>query len=85
MSVEKTTVDAVGVDQKQWYRVGGVAATPDRRADAPCPARTLRAGQDWLFWGSRSAQGRGPDLRGPDLTSTRSSLVYTCGLTGNPN
>ena len=26
MSVEKTTVDAVGVDQKRWYRVGGVAA-----------------------------------------------------------
>lgn len=26
MRVEKTTVDAVGVDQKQWYRVGGVAA-----------------------------------------------------------
>jgi len=26
MSIEKTTVDAVSVDQKQWYRVGGVAA-----------------------------------------------------------
>jgi hypothetical protein len=26
MRVEKTTVDAVGVDQKQWYRVWGVAA-----------------------------------------------------------
>jgi hypothetical protein len=26
MSVEKTTVDAGGVDQKRWYRVGGVAA-----------------------------------------------------------
>jgi hypothetical protein len=26
MTVEKTTVDAVGVDQKQCYRVGGIAA-----------------------------------------------------------
>ncbi|MGA2114947.1 MAG: hypothetical protein ABSH56_09385 [Bryobacteraceae bacterium] len=26
MSIEKTTVDAVSVDQKQWYRAGGVAA-----------------------------------------------------------
>jgi len=26
MGVEKTTVDAIGVHQKQWYRVGGVAA-----------------------------------------------------------
>jgi hypothetical protein len=26
MSVEKTTVDAVGGDQKRWYRVGGFAA-----------------------------------------------------------
>jgi hypothetical protein len=26
MRVEKTTVDAVGMDQKQWYRLGGVAA-----------------------------------------------------------
>jgi hypothetical protein len=26
MSIEKTTVDAVSADQKQWYRVGGVAA-----------------------------------------------------------
>lgn len=26
MGVEKTTVDSVNVDQKQWYRVGGIAA-----------------------------------------------------------
>jgi hypothetical protein len=26
MRVEKTTVDSVDVDQKQWYRVGGIAA-----------------------------------------------------------
>jgi hypothetical protein len=26
MGVEKTTVDSVDVDQKQWYRVGGIAA-----------------------------------------------------------
>jgi len=26
MRAEKTTVDAVGMDQKQWYRLGGVAA-----------------------------------------------------------
>lgn len=26
MSVEKTTVDSIDVDQKQWYRVGGIAA-----------------------------------------------------------
>src|SRR6266581_1157985 len=26
MSVEKTTVDSADVDQRQWYRVGGIAA-----------------------------------------------------------
>jgi hypothetical protein len=26
MGIEKTTVDSVDVDQKQWYRVGGIAA-----------------------------------------------------------
>jgi hypothetical protein len=26
MRIERTTVDAIGVDQKQWYRMGGVAA-----------------------------------------------------------
>jgi hypothetical protein len=26
MRVDKTTVDSFDVDQKQWYRVGGIAA-----------------------------------------------------------
>jgi hypothetical protein len=50
--------------------------------------RTLfRAGRDMVvFGGARSSPGqrtRGLP-RGLDLRSTRSSLVYTCGLIGKP-
>jgi hypothetical protein len=72
MTVEKTTLGAAGMDQKQWYRVGCIAAlvlgivSPVLRSDG-LPAKGGQGNHRATgYHGRRPAARVTPDVRGLD-------------------